>query len=251
MRTAFFIMVAAFFLAPAGADADGPPDLAKISRRLRKEPAYTAEQPLYGLYVFGPQAQTHVWAVLDKSAAKNEQYDVLYFDLNADGDLTAENERIEGKIDERQRDVTFSIGDISDSNSGDTHKSLVLTRRQSKDGSVMLSLTWRGRETLRGGYAEEAGPYARFAASAAEAPILWFDASGQFSFQRWIWTKDLTIGGETDVPVFLGHQGVGRNTFCAVTQEFLPKDVPVLATLIYTDNGGRERRQLNHFLERC
>ena len=249
MQIALCSMVATLLLTAASAGADGPPDLSKIPRQLKKEPPYTAQQPLYGLYVFGPQAETRVWAVLDKSAPKREQYNLLYFDRNADGNLT-ENERIEGEVNERQG-VTFSIGDFSDPSTGDTHKSLTLTRRPSDDGSVMLRLNWRGVEAISGGFAEEGGPYTQFAASAAEAPILWFDASGQFGFQRWIWTKDLPVGGETDVRVFLGHQGVGPNTFCAVTQKFLPKDVPVQATLIYTDNEGREQRELSHLLERC
>lgn len=250
MRTDRLMMIVAVLLFSTCAVAEGPLDLSKIPRQIKREPTYTAQQPLYGLYVLGPQGQTRVWAVLDKSSAKREQYNVLYFDRNADGNL-AENERIEGQVNERQGDVTFSIGDLLDASTGDTHTSLTLTRRQDDDGSVMLRLNWRGGETIRGGYAEEGGPYTRFAASAAEAPIMWFDASGHFSFQRWAWTNDFPIGGAQDVRVFLGHHGLGPNTFCAVTQEFLPNEVPVLATLIYTDSEGHERRKSNDLLERC
>jgi hypothetical protein len=247
----FVYMVVALLLGQAYLRAAQPPDLSKIDRHLKRQPAYVAKEPLYGLYVFGPAAKTHAWAVLDKSAADNDQYDVLYFDRDADGDLTEHGERVVGEIGTRERDVKFSIGDFTDPNSDDVHSALVLTRRASKDGSVMLKLNWQGREPMRGGYAEDAGPYTQFATTIAKAPILWFDANGQFSFQRWIWQKDLMIGGDTDVPVFLGHQGLGKNTFCAVSQAFLPGRVAVLATLIYTDDQGREQRQLNHFLERC
>lgn len=233
------------------ARAAQPPDLAKIERQIAKQPSYTAAEPLYGLFVFGPEARTRVWAVLDKSKADNDQYDVLYFDRDADGDLTEEGEHIVGDIEQREHAARFTIGDFSDPNSQDTHTSLSLTRRPSSDGSVMLRLNWQGREPIAGGFAEEAGPYTQFAKSAAEAPILWFDASGQFSFYRWIWAKDLTIGDATDLRVFLGHEGLGKNTFCAVSQDFLPKKVAVLATLIYTDNEGRQREESNHFLERC
>ncbi len=236
-------------LVSARVPAAPPPDLAKIDRQIKKQPSYTATEPLYGLLVFGPAAKTRVWAVLDKSKANNDQYDVLYFDRDADGDLTEEGERIVGSFNERERAVKFTIGDFSDPNTQDHHTSLSL--RRTSDGTMMVKLDWQGLQPMGGGYAEESGPYTQFAKSIAEAPILWFDASGQFGFQRWIWTKDLTIGGETDVPVFLGHQGLGKNTFCAVSQDFLPKNVAVLATLIYTDNEGREQRQLNHFLERC
>jgi hypothetical protein len=242
-------LAAVLFLGAGSGHAAERTDLAKIDRQIKKQPKYTA-QPLFGLYAFGPEAKTRVWAVLDKSDAKYEQYDVLYFDRNADGDLTEQGERIVGTIDERQRNATFSIGDFTDPNGGDVHTSLVLTRRERSDGSVMLALKWQGHEPMHGGYAETSGPYARFAAAAADAPILWFDASGQFAFQRW-GTNELTIGGESDLRVFMGHQGLGKNTFCAVSQDFLPRNVAVAATLIYTDDQGREQRQLNHFRERC
>ncbi len=238
-------------LASSSAVGAEPPDLSKVDRQIKKQPSYVAKEPLYGLYLFGPQAQTRVWAVLDKSAADLEQYDVLYFDRNANGDLSEADERIEGKVDKRERTVQFDVGQFKDPNTEEVHTELSVSRRTSDDGSVFLRMQWQGKQPLRGGYAEEAGPYNQFAASPAQAPVLWFDASGQFSFQRWIWTKDLTIGGETDFPVFMGHRGVGKNTFAAVSQEFLPKDVPVLATLIYTDAEGRRRERLNEFLERC
>src|SRR5829696_3733763 len=46
--------------APPARAAD-PPDLAKIDRRIKKEPAYSAREPLYALYVFGPEAKTRAW----------------------------------------------------------------------------------------------------------------------------------------------------------------------------------------------
>jgi hypothetical protein len=138
-----------------------------------------------------------------------------------------------------------------DPNTDESHTALTITRREPDDGSVMLKLDWRGRETIRGGYAEEPGPYSQFATSIDEAPILWFDASGQFSFQPWMMTRELLIGGSADIRVFLGHHGIGKNTFCGVSQDFLPTNVPVLAILAYTDSEGNEREQLNEFRERC
>lgn len=237
-------------LAKAAAGAE-PPNLSKVDRTINKEPAYVAKTPLYGLYLFGPQAQTRVWAVLDKSAADLDQYDVIYFDRNANGDLTDPGERIAGKVGARQRDVAFDLGEFTDPNTDEAHTELSVSRRKSDDGTVFFRMKWRGEQPLRGGYAEEAGPYARFADTAAEAPVFWFDASGRFSFQRWIWTKELTIGEENDFPVFMGHHGLGKNTFTAVSQEFLPAKAPVLATLIYADKDGRRKERLNEFLERC
>jgi hypothetical protein len=61
-------------------------DLAKIDRSLRAEPAYQSKQPQYCLLVFGPEARTRVWVVLDGN--------VLYLDRNGTGDLTDPGERI-------------------------------------------------------------------------------------------------------------------------------------------------------------
>ena len=245
------LFAAATLLGFASARAADPTELNRIERQIKRQPAYTAQEPLYGLYVFGPGAKTRAWAVLDKSAAESKQYDILYFDRNGDGDLTDKNERIVGEVSDSGQSVSFSIGDFTDPFSHDVHTSLTLTRRASDEGSVMLRLDWQGREMMRGGYAEEPGPYTQFATSIAEAPILWFDASGEFGFQPWMMKKDLTIGGSADVRVFLGHEGIGKNTFCAVSQGFLPPDVSVLATLIYTDSEGREQRQPNEFSKRC
>lgn len=245
------IFAAATLLNFGSAGAAEPPDLNRIERQIKRQPAYIAEEPLYGLYVFGPGAKTRVWAALDKSAAENEQYDILYFDRNGNGDLTEKDERIVGEVSDSGQSVSFSIGEFTDPVSQDVHKSLTLTRRPNDDGSVMLRLDWQGREVMRGGYAAEPGPYAQFATTTAEAPIMWFDASGEFGFQPWMMKKDLTIGGSADVRVFLGHEGIGKNTFCAVSQDFLPASVSVRATLIYTDSEGREQRQLNEFSKRC
>jgi len=86
-----FVPIGLCILLPIGSflQASEPPDLSKIDRRIVKEPAYTSKQPLYGLYVFGPEAKTRVWAIFDKSKPDAADYDILYFDRNADGDLTA------------------------------------------------------------------------------------------------------------------------------------------------------------------
>lgn len=227
----------------AASAGDGP-DLSKVERRIAKEPAYVSKQPLYGLYVFGPQATTRVWAVFDKSTPDRNDYDVLYFDRNANGDLTESSKRIVGV------GGSFAIGDFTDPATGDVHKQLTISRRPEPDGSVMLHMKWKGKHDLAGGYAPEAGPYTQFARTPGEAPVLWPGAEGPLAFERWIWNK-LAIGGADDVRVFIGHQGHGRNTFCGLSDQFLPKTVPVLATLIYKDGEGKERRALSELRERC
>lgn len=226
--------------------AEGP-DLNAIGRQIAKEPKYVAKRPLYGLYVFGPDAKTHVWAVFDKSKAELDHYDVLFFDRNADGDLTGPDERIAGT--RTGGGATFPVGQFTDRISRQQHR-VTVHRSEGPQGRVMIHVDWCGKVMVRGGYAPNPGPYTQFAATPAEAPILWPAADGPFGFQ--FWTLDpLAIGRETDVRVFLGHPGHGRNTFCAVPDTFLPSTVPVLATLVYADKTGKEQRVRSELRERC
>src|SRR5260370_10668649 len=75
----------ALALLAIGSARVGAADLSKIDRTIAKEPAYKSK-PKYCLVVFGPEAKTRVWLVLDG--------DVLYVDRNGDGDLTGKDERI-------------------------------------------------------------------------------------------------------------------------------------------------------------
>jgi hypothetical protein len=226
--------------------ADNGPDLSKVDRHIASQPKYIARQPLYGLYVFGPEAKTRAWAVLDKSKEDSPVYDVLYFDKKANGDLTAAGTRIDGKVNGQQ--VTFQIGSFNVPHSSDTHTDLTISCRG--DGTVFFNMKWKGKHRLAGGYAEKPGPYTVFAAKPEEAPVLWPGAEGPLSFQRWMW-KTITIGEADDLRIFLGHQGHGRNTFCGLAQDFLPPKAKVLATLIYSDRQGKERRVLSELQDRC
>jgi RNA polymerase sigma factor (sigma-70 family) len=61
------------------------PDLAQIDRTIAREPTYQST-PQYGLLVFGPQAATRVWLVVDG--------DTLYIDRKGNGDLTDPENRV-------------------------------------------------------------------------------------------------------------------------------------------------------------
>src|SRR5262249_52835659 len=66
-------------------------DLTKIDRTIAKEPTYKGHSK-YCLLVFGPEAKTKVWIVLDG--------EVLYVDHNATGDFTEPYKRLpcKGKL---------------------------------------------------------------------------------------------------------------------------------------------------------
>ena len=87
-------------------------DLTKIDRTIAKEPAYKSK-PKYCLLVFGPEAKTRVWLVLDD--------DALYVDRNGNGDLTEDGERMEarkadwaGEGASRIYQHFFEVADIAD-----------------------------------------------------------------------------------------------------------------------------------------
>jgi hypothetical protein len=90
-----FAAVAALGLLSAPAFPAGPPpaakaeavDLAKVDRRIRKEPAYQGKAK-YCLLAFGPEARARRWLVLDGA--------VVYFDRNGNLDLTDEEDRVAG-----------------------------------------------------------------------------------------------------------------------------------------------------------
>src|SRR5262249_3095814 len=60
-------------------------DLAQIERKIVKEAAYQSK-PKYCLLVFGPEAKTKIWLVMDG--------DTLYVDRNGNGDLTEAGKKV-------------------------------------------------------------------------------------------------------------------------------------------------------------
>jgi hypothetical protein len=222
------------------------PDLSKIDRTIRKEPAYAAKQPLYGLAAFGPKAESRVWLVLDQSKPDADRYDVLHIDLNADGDLTGAGERV--KADD---EGLFHVKEFKDPATGVEHPDFTVRLSKDREPTVMLGMRWRGQFTFGGGYPEDPdGGYMRFAARPADAPVLWVNGDAPFRFQRWYGGR-LPVGDAGDFKVFLGQPGVGRASFCAFKEHVLAEGEWVKATLIYRDGMGKEQRLVCELKERC
>jgi hypothetical protein len=229
-------------------NAANSPDLSQIERRIAKEPVYKVKQPLYGLYVFGPEAKTRAWAILDKSKPDAPDYDVLYFDRNADGDLTTPEERIVGKVEGEH--MTFDIGSFTDPVTKQKHTEMKIYCHRGKSPLVQLLMKWCDKVMIWGGFPLDVDSFTQFAITPAKAPVLWPGADVPLSFQCEP-LKPLNIGEAADVHVVLGHPGHGRNTFSAVPNTFLPKEVPVRAILLYTDKEGKERRAQSEFRGHC
>ena len=225
-------------------------DLTKIERNIGQQPQYVAQEPLFGLLVLGPKGQTRIWMAVDRSEPEGKHYDVAYVDLNANGKLTDEGERFEVKPNPAG-ESQFIFPDLADAATGQTHTQFKLTISEPRRRVHLVTLMWNGKSKMSGGYPENPdGGYLQLANSPQEAPILWANGDGPFRFQFW-YPEKLVIGRPTDVKVFIGLPGIGRNSFWAFSQHVLPANCNVRATLIYEDTSGKRQELLQELKERC
>jgi hypothetical protein len=227
----------------------GPIDLEAVPRKLEKLPELFSEQPLYGLFLFGEHGGTRVWAVLDQSQRGAPGHDVLYLDLDADGNPCAAAERFSGRLDEKSEEKTyiFEIGAYTPPGTAGGHSEFRITASVSWTHFRML---WRGDKPTFGGYGPTRDDYGRFAPTLEEAPIFVPGYDLPFQFERWY--GDTLGRGERNVfKVFVGNRGLGRGTFTAVDDKFLPAGEYVIATLVYRDETGAEKDHASRLAERC
>lgn len=225
----------------------GEDSLKSIERKIAKQPEL--REPLYALVVLGPQQESRLWLIVDKSSPDVANHDVLYIDLNGDGDLTAAKERI------TRPDVKgasrFTLPELVEPKTGVKHTDFSVRLSGGEKPTYMLSLKWRGEHALGGGYpVDPSHGYMSFGKSPQEAPVVWFNGDGPFQFQPW-YNEPLVIGQETDLKLFLGQFGAGENTFCAFREHVLPQDEAVLATVIYTGQDGQQREAASFLDRRC
>ncbi len=249
MRSAW-ASLACMILTSVAAQASDIPVVKNVDRRIPKEPEYVAERPLYGLLVFGPSARERIWMVLDHSKRDADSYDILYVDLNANGDLSEPAERLVGQVE--RSDIRFHLPDLKDPVTGAIHTHFTVRVSGAPALTVMVSVVWRGRFKMGGGYPEDpdGGGYMKFGDKPASAPVMWANGDSPFRFQRWNSGK-LPIGGEDDFKVFVGQPGAGASTFWAFQEHFLPESEGVRATLIYRDAQDKVRRVVCLLKERC
>src|SRR6516225_2443750 len=120
-------LAAVLLIAPLAQAAD----LAKIERKIAKEPAYQTATPKYCLLVFGLDAKTRVWLVQDG--------DTLYVDRNGDGDLTEEGKRV--RIQHQSDSYrSFEIGDLT--LGGLMHTGLSVTQMKASPEMVANDQEW-------------------------------------------------------------------------------------------------------------
>jgi len=216
----------------------------------KMQPQLVSSRPLYGVFLFGTEKRTAVWAILDQSQKRSAFYDVLYLDVNADGDFTAPGERFTTGAPVqagRELKTTFTIGEFVDPASGARHTEFSVTWRTNR---VSYRMKWKGEAITQGGYGIDPETYGNFADSASEAPVLIPGHDFPFQFQHWM-SGELKRTGSTDFKVFMGNIGHGPGTFSCVDDKFLPQGDYVIATLIYKDKSGTEHRARYELRDRC
>ncbi len=235
---------------PAISPSAGPPsgpsaDLTQIDRTISKEPAYQ-NKPKYCLVVFGPEAKTRVWLVLDG--------DVLYVDRNGNGDLTeagkkvqlAEVFKFQNSLHAEQRQ--FLAGDLSEKVDGPKHTNLTVTRCVPNPKFVPITTEDKqARELLDKNpgaavvvVAVQLGGRLRQVAAPAfsdrpqDAPVLRFNGPLTMGFHpKWFYGWPVLTRGEsgTTLTVVIGTPGLGEGSFALIGYDDVPKDVHPVAEI--------------------
>lgn len=205
-------------------------DLSKIDRTIRKEPAYQTK-PKYCLLVFGPEAKTRVWLVLDGK--------VLYVDRNGDGDLTAPGKRVDNGSKDK-KSLYFWGGNITAADGKTRYDDLRLYWISEEKFAIWIcvNLGWKRDGPRPHPLEQGVEPFRRpsprcelrFADRPQDAPIVHFDGPLTFELAD---DKRVLVRGANPSPleVMLGTPGVGRGAFAAFT--FWPTDTPALAEIAF------------------
>ena len=236
MKTHSSLAAAVLLLAPLAQAAD----LAKIERKIAREPAYQSKAPKYCLLVFGLDAKTRVWLVQDG--------DTLYVDRNGNGDLTEGGKRVQIK---QQNDSyrSFEVGDLT--LDGLTHTGLSVTQMKASPEAVGNDREWQRiqksgpepwmwwvritaeraaddqRELPRRiGYVinGDGAGMLLFADRPQDAPII--HLNGPFTLALQDRKQRFIPGDKTMFQIGVGPQGLGAGTFAFVLYpDTIPNDV--------------------------
>jgi hypothetical protein len=231
-----------------GTSAAAPADLTTIDRTIRKEPAYQSKEPLYCLLVFGPQARTRAWLVLDDK--------VIYLDRNGNGDLTEEGERLgEFRVNSRfesdnptgefrefvqVRDGKDGAGHPSLLRSTTRYKQLIVDQALPKKDFVAKTpgqheALARVRKGLVRVYLVVDGEDRRiiqdgraaFARRPQDAPILWFDGPLTLALAPADSRKT------EDLEVRVVTPGLGEGSVTVLQEDSVPEGAHPVATIVF------------------
>lgn len=228
-------------------------DLTKIDRTIAKEPAYKAK-PNYCLLVFGPEAKTRVWLVLDD--------DTLYVDRNGNGDLTEKGERFVLALDEYDRKRgkrVWKVGDIAASDAKVRYTDLQVSDI-AEDANSGLGLGHGisvnvpvGKDRVpqcAGGFLYPRRDFRlQFAARPADAPIVHFGGPlRMILLQPQRLTAGMKVGVEYELKARVGTPGLGKDTAALINSDD-PLDASsaalpdrAVSELEFADRDGQKQR---------
>ncbi|HEV3142290.1 MAG TPA: hypothetical protein VGZ47_00230 [Gemmataceae bacterium] len=245
-------------------------DLAQIERKLVKEPVYQSK-PKYCLLVFGPEAKTRVWLVMDG--------DTLYVDRNGNGDLTEAGKKVAARDLKFPRDkiVCFDPGCVQD---GELQHKIVMVERyvRKQPGgdapqpatnstatvvrgysfNVALEVQIPGRQGPRPDgrilqYAanSDAEGFLEFSDTPRDAPVLHFGGPWQIMPSQ---QTNLIVGQEVELQLGVGTLGIGPgSTVWTGHQDFIPEMAyPKLEVIYAAASAGQQPiREQYELKKRC
>jgi hypothetical protein len=236
-------------------------DLGKIDRFLRKEPTYESKEPQYCLLVFGPEAKTRVWVVLDG--------DILYLDRNANGDLTDSGERISAQevyrnLEERPDVKLMRRFELKCWKEGEEpiltcgpeiqwfYLLQVMPRADWHDQTWVKSQQERPFDfavTTKTGHGQRA--MLHFATSPEDAPILHFDGPRRFALSDKFGAHHFRPGEPCDLAVELHTQGLNATVRTELFE--VPENVHPVAEIEFPPGraGGAPIRRRVELKQRC
>jgi hypothetical protein len=249
------------------------PDLAKLERRIGKEPIYKGK-PGYLLLVFGADAKHRVWLVLDG--------ETLYVDRHATGDLSQPECCVKGEADDYPERL-FKVGDLtlggklygdlrvavysakSSAGSGLDEMPMFQKFLAAKPDGKLYSISvdvplekplpdLRDKSPVKStrhfANQYDATGILQFAARPQGASIIHFGGPWTFAPDG---QQKLVRGRNEDLALRLGTPGHGPGTFAFIGYDFLvPESAKPKLLIKYLANPGEKARTHRYLLEdRC
>lgn len=210
---------------PASAGA-----LTKVDRTIAKEPAYQTKEPKYCLVVFGSDARTRVWLVLDG--------DTLYVDRNGNGDLTEAGEAVKAKSEQ------FESVPISAKEGVASDTSLEV---QLAGGLTFVYCHTKGKPWQRA-VVDKAGNL-QFGGTRQAAPVIHFN--GPLTLAPRFDQPFDRVPSTTDLEVMVGTSGLGVGTFARLANDEVVKDQHPVAEIAFPTADGTPEKLHIVLDQRC
>ena len=231
---------AAVYLSIVGAGFVQAGDLDKIDCPLVKEPAYQSKVPKYALLVFGPEARTRIWLVLDGTT--------LYVDRNGNSDLTEAGEKVAGtkRTEAGEDSYTFAIGELRDRDRRHLNAQLTVSGVKSVPGRSPRTMDFfLGMDVDLPGYhgSREGGRVLQMAGTSdldgelqfsdrpQDAPVLHFGGPWTIALGD---RPTFRVNREMHLYLVVGTPGRGKGTFVSTAYEgVVPPDVHPRAEIAF------------------